>query len=112
MKKTRFMLFAGMLAAFSGAYAQSNTTNSETPQKNLPSLTLGAGALFFNGDVGSRANLSLLNNMRAGYSLKVEQRFAKMIGVGLTGLYGYVAKEERSPDTLYNRNFQSQIMQF
>jgi len=114
MKKTGFLFSAFMLAACCTAWAQNNTQpqNSEQTGKNLPSVTLGAGALFFKGDVGSRTQLSLLNNMRAGYSIRVEQRFAKMIGVGLTGLYGKVAKEERSPDTLYNRNFESPIMQF
>lgn len=113
MKKTKFLFSAFVLAASCNAFAQNNNSqNSEPTTRNLPSVTLGAGALFFSGDVGSSKQLSLLNNMRAGYSIKVEQRFAKMIGVGLTGLYGKVAKEERSPDTLYNRNFESPIMQF
>jgi hypothetical protein len=90
--------------------AQDNTP--PPPGKNLPSVSIGAGTLLFNGDVGKNSGLNIYTRMRAGYSVNVEERFMKMIGVSLCGIFGKLAGEDRSTDTMLNRNFESKIMEF
>lgn len=88
----------------------SGTICSQTEKtKQLPSVAIGAGILSFNGDVGNGVNLSSFSRIRAGYSLTVEQRIGKFIGVSLNGIYGKLADSDRSIDR--NLNFQSQIIQ-
>jgi hypothetical protein len=99
-----------LLAFVGNAAAQENTP--PPPGKNLPSVSLGAGTLLYNGDVGKNSGLNIYTRMRAGYSFSVEQRFMKMLGVSLCGIFGKIAGEDRSSDTLMNRNFESKVMQF
>ena len=93
-------------------YAQNSQPTPPPPGSTLPSVSIGAGALLFNGDVGKNSGLNIYTRMRGGYSFSVEQRFMKMIGVGLCGIVGKLAGEDRSTDTTLNRNFQSKVMQF
>ncbi|MBL7883939.1 MAG: hypothetical protein JNL69_07700, partial [Bacteroidia bacterium] len=87
----------------------SNSTAQVEKTKQLPSVALGVGILSFNGDVGNGVSLSSFSRIRGGYSLTVEQRIGKIIGVSVNGIYGKLADSERSKTN--NVNFQSQIIQ-
>ena len=75
----------------------------------LPSITGGVGVLIFNGNIGQGTDLSSYSKIRIGYNLGIEQRFGKVFGVALNGLYGKLAESERSKTS--NLNFESVIYQ-
>jgi hypothetical protein len=78
-------------------------------EKHKPSVMLGISELKFFGTVGQNSTLNPLLDARLGYFLTVEQRFGKVLGISLTGLYGKLAATDNSP--VSHLNFQSQIMQ-
>ena len=84
-----------------------NETNKGPRQ--LPSIAIGTGVLSFDGDIGIGLNLTSLSRVRSGYSLTVEQRIGKIIGVSVKGIYGKLADGERGATR--NLNFESKIMQ-
>ena len=84
-----------------------NSQNEKT--KQLPSVAIGAGVLSFNGDVGGSGNSSSFNKIKAGYSLTIEERIGKYIGVSLSGIYGKLADSDNTQKS--NLNFQSKIIQ-
>lgn len=81
----------------------------QVDEKHKPSVMLGVSALKFQGYVGSNSGLNPMLDTRLGYFLAIEQRFGKIFGVELTGLYGKLAGTDYSP--VSHANFQSQIMQ-
>jgi hypothetical protein len=99
-----------VFAASTGFYAQ--TGGEKKAEKNLPSVSLGAGLLTFHGDVGKKNLSSTLASIRAGYYFKVEQKFAGMLGVSLNATYGKIAKEQRDTIPANNLNFETPLMQF
>jgi hypothetical protein len=103
-----FFLTAG-LAFAQQASKETATTDSDADEKHKPSVMLGVSALKFMGYVGSNSDLNPLLDTRLGYFLSVEQRFGKVFGVEVTGLYGKLAGTDNS--TVSHLNFQSQIMQ-
>src|SRR3954466_12998259 len=86
-----------------------NCAQKTSKPKQLPSVAIGAGVLSFNGDVGQGAGLSSFSRIRGGYSLTIEERIGKWMGVSLNGIYGKLADSERSKER--NLNFESQIIQ-
>lgn len=106
------MLLLCLPVVLNMTHALAQTSEPTPPGKNLPSVSIGAGALLFNGDVGRNSGLNIYTRMRAGFSFSVEQKFAKMIGISLCGIMGKMASEDRSADTLMNRNFESKISEF
>ncbi len=99
---------ACMLALYSTGLSQA----ADSTASKLPSISIGAGALTFSGDIGTGSNVSSYSSIRAGYSLAIEKRFGSLLGVSLNGMMGKLAKSERSSDPMYNRNFEAPIMQF
>src|ERR1700722_10595276 len=97
-----------MLTSF-GIYAQDAGLQDEAPSK-LPSVALGAGILYFNGDIGKGVGVTPYSTVRGGYCLTVEERPLPYLGFSLTGVYGQLAASERSLDTTKNLNFQSTII--
>lgn len=81
----------------------------QTAEKHKPSIMVGVSGLKFYGYVGSNSDLNPLLDARLGYFLAIEQRFGKVLGIELTGLYGKLAGTDNS--TTSHLNFQSQIMQ-
>jgi len=106
MKRFFTVLFFFLTAGF--AFAQAQQTE-ETDEKHKPSVMVGVSALKFMGYVGSNSDLNPLLDTRLGYFLSVEQRFGKVFGVELGGLYGQLAGTDNSATS--HLNFQSQIMQ-
>ncbi len=104
IKKSFAFLFFLLLVSFS--FSQEK---EQTQEKHKPSVKAGVSELKFFGYVGSTSNLNPLLDARLGYFLAVEQRFGKVFGVELTGLYGKLAGTDYSPVSHFN--FQSQIMQ-
>jgi hypothetical protein len=92
-----------------GIYAQDAGLLDEAPSK-LPSVALGAGILYFNGDIGKGVGVTPYSTVRGGYCLTVEERPLPYLGFSLTGVYGQLAASERSLDTTKNLNFQSTII--
>jgi len=76
----------------------------------LPSFALGAGVLWFNGDIGKGAGVSPYSTIRPGASFTIEERPFSFLGFSLSGLYGSLAASERSLDSANNLNFQSKII--
>lgn len=90
--------------------AVAEVLNAQVPkQKQLPSVALGVGVLSFNGDVGHGLNLSSFSRIRSGYNLTIEERFGKVIGVSIGGLYGKLSDSDNSLSS--HRNFESKIIQ-
>jgi hypothetical protein len=90
---------------------------SQDTSKSIVNITLGAGVLTFNGDVGKNTakgqDVSSYTFIRGGYSLNIEKRFVQnKLGASLNIMTGKLAKGERSKDTTRNNNFESSIMQF
>ncbi|HXB41642.1 MAG TPA: hypothetical protein VNZ49_13970, partial [Bacteroidia bacterium] len=81
----------------------------QTDDKHKPSVMVGVSGLKFFGYVGSNSDLNPLLDARLGYFLAIEQRFGKIFGVEVTGLYGKLAGTDNS--TISHLNFQSTIMQ-
>src|ERR1035437_2105833 len=106
MKRVLTVLFFFLTAAF--AFAQAKQTE-ETDEKHKPSVMIGVSALKFMGYVGSNSDLNPLLDTRLGYFLSMEQRFGKVFGIELGGLYGQLAGTDNSVTS--HLNFQSQIMQ-
>ena len=103
--KSIFVLFLSfVISIFTGlTYAQEESISHK------PSLTLGLSALKFTGDVGRETDVSPLRDARFGYYFAVEQRFGKVLGVSLGGLYGKLAGNNNSEAS--KLNFQSTILQ-
>lgn len=76
-----------------------------------PSVYLGAGVLYFNGDIGKGAGVTPYSTVRTGVCLGLEERVLPYLGVSLTGIYGKLSASERSLDTTRNLNFESKIIQ-
>lgn len=85
--------------------------------KHKPSIMLGVAGLKYQGYIGSHSNLNPLLDARMGYFLSVEQRFGKVLGVELGGMYGKLAGTDNQTTTSgtvttnYFGNFQSQVIQ-
>ncbi len=92
-----------------GIYAQDAGLLDEAPSK-LPSVALGAGVLYFNGDIGKGVGVTPYSTVRGGYCLTVEERPLPYLGFSLSGIYGQLAASERSLDSTKNLNFQSTII--
>ena len=101
-KITGCILFASLSLISSYNFAQEEISHK-------PSLTLGLSTLKFSGDVGKETDVSPLRDARFGYFFAVEQRFGKILGVSLGGLYGKLAGNDNSG--VSKRNFQSTILQ-
>lgn len=104
MKKLLPVLF--FFSAISIAFAQEA---EDTDTKHKPSLMVGVSGLKFFGYVGSNSDLNPLLDARLGYFLAVEQRFGKVLGVEVTGLYGKLAGTDNSATS--HLNFESTILQ-
>jgi hypothetical protein len=91
----------------SSSFAQSE--GGSTKESKLPSVELGTGILTFKGDLGKGSGISTYSRIRGGFHLTVEQRFHRMFGVSLNGVYGKLAQSERSIGS--NRNFESPLLQ-
>lgn len=104
MKKLLAVLF--FVSTLGVSFAQ---VAEETDDKHKPSLMLGISGLKFYGYVGSNSDLNPLLDARLGYFLAIEQRFGKILGVELVGLYGKLAGTDNS--TLSHLNFESTIFQ-
>lgn len=76
-----------------------------------PYLGVGAGVLVFSGNIGKGNDLSSYSRIRTGYNITLEQRFGKIFGVAITGLFGKLAQNERSSTIENNRNFETSIYQ-
>jgi hypothetical protein len=79
-----------------------------TPSK-LPSLALGAGVLYFNGDIGKGTGVTPYATIRPGVNFTIEERPISFLGFSLTGLYGSLSASERSTDSSNNLNFETKI---
>ena len=101
-KITGFILFINLFLLQVLAIAQEEISHK-------PSLTIGLTALKFTGDVGKQTDVSPLRDARFGYYFAVEQRFGKVLGASLGGLYGKLAGNDNSESS--KLNFQSTILQ-
>src|ERR1700758_1285766 len=86
----RFLTVLFFLTA-SLTFAQQAQQADETVDKHKPSVMVGVSALKFMGYVGSNSDLNPLLDTRLGYFLCVEQRFGKVLGIEVGGLYGQLA---------------------
>jgi hypothetical protein len=84
-------------------------SQKEQQPKRLPSVFIGAGILSFNGDIGKGLDISSLTRIRSGFTVGLEQRFGKVLGVSLAGVFGKVANSDHGIGK--NLNFESPITQ-
>lgn len=96
---------------------QKSTPTSDAKVKHLPSIMLGVGAQKFFGYIGSHTSVNPLLDARMCYFLAIEQRFGKILGAELSGVYGKLAGTDNQTTvsngvtTMYHGNFQSQNIQ-
>src|ERR1700756_2831948 len=102
----KILTFLFFLFTINFSFAQDNEQKEE---KHKLAVMAGVGELKFFGYVGSNSTLNPLLDARLGYFLTLEQRFGKILGVSVTGLYGKLAGTDNSLTS--HLNFQSQIMQ-
>lgn len=84
-----------------GAYAF-----AQSPAKELPLLSAGAGFTLFSGDVGASSKTG--GSFRSAWRFGIEQRFSNYLGAEIFGQYGTLSKSERSIGL--NRNFESPLL--
>jgi len=107
MKKLLSVLF--LVFTISVSFCQEAEQTDADDDKHKPSLMLGVSGLKFFGYVGSNSDLNPLLDARMGYFLAIEQRFGKVLGVELMGMYGKLAGTDNSKTS--HLNFESTIMQ-
>ncbi len=71
-------------------------------------ITAGVSGLKFNGDVGKERNTNYFADARLGYNFGVDYRVGKVLGFGLSGMYGTLQGTDNSVNS--HKNFQSKIM--
>jgi hypothetical protein len=71
-------------------------------------ISAGVSGLKFTGDVGKENNTNYFGDARMGYHFGVDYRVGKILGIGLTGIYGTLQGTDNSANS--HRNFQSKIM--
>lgn len=108
MTRKTLLATVTLTLVISSSFAQ-NEGGSSRKESKLPSVSLGTGILTFQGDLGKGSDISTYSRIRGGFHLTIEQRFHKMLGVSLTGIYGKLAQSERSLRS--NRNFESPLLQ-
>ncbi|HEY1038754.1 MAG TPA: hypothetical protein VGF30_05075 [Bacteroidia bacterium] len=107
--ETTFMLNKKVIVALLTVVSTMLLKAQDEPIKHKPSLTLGVSALKFTGDVGKQTDVNPLLDTRLGYYMAIEQRFGKILGVSIGGLYGKMAGTDNVKAS--HRNFESVIMQ-
>jgi hypothetical protein len=105
MKKYFAVLILLLTVSFSFAQEPEETDDD----KHAPSLMLGVSGLKFFGYVGSNSDLNPLLDARLGYFMAIEQRFGKILGVELAGMYGKLAGTDNS--TTSHLNFEAKVFQ-
>lgn len=96
-----------LLTSSATGFAQSDSVHV-VPPKELPSVHIGIGATVFNGDFGKGSGIQ--TSTRPALVFGVEQRFNPFLSAGIDGLFGKLAKSERSVNS--NLNFESKALQF
>lgn len=71
-------------------------------------ITAGVSGLKFNGDVGKERNTNYFADARMGYNFGVDYRVGKVLGFGLSGMYGTLQGTDNSANS--HMNFKSKIM--
>jgi hypothetical protein len=69
--------------------------------------TAGVNWIRFTGDVGKNNNTNYFADTRLGYSIGVDYRTGKVLGIGLTGIYGTLEGTDNNMNS--HRNFKSKI---
>lgn len=108
MTRKTLLSTVALTIVIGSSFAQSEGVSTFKESK-LPSVSLGSGILTFKGDLGKGSDISTYSRIRGGFHFAVEQRFHRMLGVSLTGVYGKLAQSERSLRS--NRNFESPLLQ-
>ncbi len=85
-----------------------SVAQSENEQSLLPVVSVGAGMLGFNGNIGKTQRMGIYSSSRFGYNFGIEELVGNGIGIGVEYLGGKLQKEERSITA--NGNFQADIM--
>lgn len=111
MNISKFTSIVVLSAATLPVMGQSTDNTSSSFALKPPSVALGAGVLYFNGDIGKGAGVTPYGTIRAGFNFTLEERPLPYLGISLTGLYGKLSASERSLDTNRNLNFESKIIQ-
>ena len=117
MKLKALLLSVGAFICLSNTgYSQGDSAEAKPKRirppyeaNKWPSISLGVGHFAFNGDIGKTLKIVDFSNFRMTYRLDIEQRFYSAFGVSLTGMYGKMARNERS--TSRNLNFENTLMQ-
>ena len=81
-------------------------------EKDIVAVTVGAGVLTFQGDVGSSSLVGSYSYIRPGFSFALEKNINKNFIVSLNFLQGKIARDEKATDNLPKLNFESPITQF
>lgn len=108
--KTTMIRRITLLAAVASVGANSmQAQNDSAVISHKPSIMVGVAALKFTGDVGKQTDLNPLLDTRLGYYVMIEQRFKKIFGIAITGMYGELQGNDNSKAS--HANFRSTVMQ-
>ncbi|MBX7182483.1 MAG: hypothetical protein K1X82_10245 [Bacteroidia bacterium] len=104
-----FCLAASALSQGDSATSKPKRVRPPYEPNKWPSISLGVGQFAFNGDIGTSLKVMDFSNFRMTYRLDIEQRFYSAFGVQLSGMYGKMARNERT--NTRNLNFENTVMQ-
>ncbi len=71
-------------------------------------INVGLSELKFTGDVGKNGNSNFLNDARSGFNGGLEYRTGKVLGFGLSGVYGKLVGTDNNAAS--HKNFATNIM--
>ena len=113
MKKIILVFLLGLSAFnFQGQNNEENTPTIEDKQPEILNIGIGTGFNSYLGDLMKGENISPLTNVRPSFSFSIEKRIGNLFGIQLMGSKGVLSDNERTATIDFNRNFESQIMQF
>ena len=113
MKKIILVFLLGLSAFnFQGQNNEENTPTIEDKQPEILNIGIGTGFNSYMGDLMKGENISPLTNVRPSFSFSIEKRIGNLFGIQLMGSKGVLSDNERTATIDFNRNFESQIMQF
>ena len=96
IQKSRFLSFLMAISFAFSAHAGGVTDGK------LPEITIGAGLMYYKGDLAFINEVGNVYNPTLGYELSLSYNLWKTLGVELFGSYASISQEQRTSTFLHN----------